>query len=169
MTSKEQPESEQPPATNPIAHMLNQLGGLINLLESKKGIPINETVAESPEIIERLNNVTAMVKEFQKLGEEIVANSGLTREEFLKRREGKSDQVPPDGKRLIDQSNEIHLQAKNLSSSYFVEEESPTSDALPSSQKSEYEKIAESKDDNFGKKRRGKFRQMGANKKWKPL
>lgn len=163
-----EPDKSNPDDTHPIEDLLEKLGTLLNFMESKKEVPINEVIAADPGLQEKMKEIEQMVIQFQKLSDQIVALSGISLEELLKRRAGKSNEVPPEGRRLIEKSNKVRLQAENLASSHDVE--APTSSGLPpSSQKSEFEKIKESKDTKFGKKRRGKFKHMGGDKDWKPL
>lgn len=168
---KDNHQEANTPKENPIEDVLKQLEDVLNFLETRKDVPINETVALQAEIADRLEKIETMSKEFHKLSDEIISLTGISREELLKRKEGKSDQVPPEGRHLIQKSNQVRLQADSLRPLYQTEKEDvSTNNGLPpSSQKSEFEKIKESKNSNFGKKRRGKFKQMGGDKDWKPL
>lgn len=156
---------------NPIEDLIDQLESLLKVIESKKNVPIND-LQVTADMMKRLRKVQSRVKKFNKISEDIVALSDVSREEMLKRQANQSTELTPEGKRLIEKANRLRLHAESMRDDFELPQETTTiSDRLPlSDNKSEFERIQETKSDAKSiKKRRSKFRQMGTDQDWKLL
>lgn len=111
----------------------------------------------TPDIEKRLKKLDKDVQAFQKIGEDIVALSGVPPVEIRKRIEGEADDIPPEGVKLIEKATNLKKHAEKLEEMYKTGEQ-PIAEPT---------KLPE--DPEYGKHRKKKFKRFGSDSKWKPL
>lgn len=153
---------------NPFEELLDQFKSLLKFIEEHMDVPVDQL--KVPEDIDkRLKRLQKRVDAFNRLGEDVVALSGVSKEELQMRLQGLSEEVPPEGKQLINKSQELKQQAEALKGK--IEQRlkfAPKSEMVVEAPTQEI-KERELSDSEKAKKRKGKFKRFGSNDKWKPL
>lgn len=154
-------------AKNPFDDLYDKITILIDYVKNHAFEIDDDKIPK--EIEQRFDKLQRKLDSFNQISEEIVRLSGISNEELKKRLEGTSDEVPEDGKELIQRGREVKAEAEVINDKLektlqnIAKTESYT--ALPPLPKEE--KALDDKE--YIKKRRSKFKRFGANDNWKPL
>lgn len=158
------------PAANPFDDLFDQFRKLLNFAEEHMHMPIDE-MNIPPDIDKRLKRLEKRVRMFNKLSENIVSLSGVSEEELKMRLSGVSEELPPEGKELINKSHLVKGQAEALKDQ--AESKLKGTNIVQESEEAEAEgprePTRELTDEQRAKKRRSKFKRFGSDEKWKPL
>lgn len=153
--------SEDSEAKNPFDFLFDELSKLLAMVQNKQLISDDEAIP--PDVEKRLEELRKKIDKFVKLSDDIVRLSGVSSEEIKMRISGVSEEVPPDGKRLIQRSKEVHHEAQKVSEKLEGElRYVPLNEKKISAAPEAPEKTREGK-------RRSKFKRFGSDKNWKPL
>jgi len=146
------------PEQNPIEALMKQMHDLLDQLQLKKGSRIDMDKI-TPELLEQVEALQKKAKQIEKTSEEVVALSGLSREEMLNRLNGRADDISPESRRRIEAANQLNQRAVGLAASFGTQPDLVSQDSLPSSKgKTEFEKVQEDKKSR--KKRSSKFKRF---------
>lgn len=155
-------------AKNPFDDLYDKITLFLNFVKTHSLSQIDAD--KIPDDIEkRFDKLERKLESFNKISEEIIRLSEVSDEEIKRRLEGTSDDVPEDGKELIQRGHEVKAEAEIINDKLekalhnIVKTESYT--ALPPLPKDE--KALDDKE--YIKKRRSKFKRFGGNDTWKPL
>ena len=154
---------------NPFDHLFDQINNLLSFIRERGHIQPKEV--KIPDNVEKqLESLRLKVMNFAKLSEEIVRLSGISEEELKKRLQGISDEVPPSTKKMIERSNSIKSEMEQMNDKLEATlKHVPLKDRWLAAQ---VDGAPESKllnDNDYQKKRRGKFKRFGGDQNWKPL
>lgn len=153
------------PEKNPFDDLLDQIAQLLQFVQEHSHIPPDE-MKIPPGVDKKLDKLTKRVEAFKRLSEDIVALSGVSREEIKKRLAGVSNEVPDDGKELISKAGIIKREVESL---YDRFEEMLPVDTDPFAAHAKQPKKRKLTEQEQAKKRRGKFKRFGSSDTWKPL
>ena len=157
------------PEKNPFDDLFEQLSDLLNYVQENSNVP-SEEMKIPKDIDERLTSLEKKVKAFNKISKEIVDLSGVSQEELRKRLQGVSDEVPPQGKQLINKSHAVKRQAEILCDHMETllknVAQVPEEIRPPDVEERPERNLT---DEARAKKRRSKFKRFGSDEKWKPL
>lgn len=156
-------DNNDPSAKNPFDFLLDEINKFLKMSQSKHLISDDEV--RLPEDIEkRFDEIRKKVNQFVKVSDDIVRLSGVSEEEIKKRLEGVSQELSPDGKKLIQHSKEIHNEAQKISEQLEggLKNVSLSEKKISAAPEAPPEKTREGK-------RRSKFKRFGSDKNWKPL
>lgn len=155
-------------ARNPIDDLYDQISQFLHFVETH---PLSKMEDDKipPEIEKRLDKLQRKLESFNKLGEDVIRLSGVSDEEIKMRLAGISDEVPEDGKQLIQRGHEIKEEAERINDKLekTLQGLSLSERSYSASPEMPKEKILDDKE--YTKKRRSKFKRFGSNTNWKPL
>lgn len=147
---------------NPFEDVFDQISDLLRFVQDNIDKPVdNREVPKS--IQDRLNRLEKNVEMFCTMGNEIVNETGISREDLEKRLDPESRDIPPETKELIARANQLKqaLEEKSKSFAQAIALAKARGDKLTSKK--------EGKKGRFGKKRSKKFKRFGSDEKWIPL
>lgn len=139
---------------SPLENLFDQMSELLKLINDGTTKGINEDIVPA-DIEKSMKKLEKEVDAFTKLGDKVVALSGLSPMELQKYLDGNVEEITPEGKELLNKAKQLQRQAESLETSF------------KSGILEEVEKKSE--DPEYGKHRRKKFKRFGSNDKWKPL
>lgn len=142
---------------NKFEEMLEQFAELLRFIEQKAGTPIDPSKIP-PDLKERLYKIQKDIQLFTKLGERVIALSEVPPEEIARRLKGQSEEVSPEGRRLIEKTKELHDKTKALKAKYAPGPS--TLEPLPLTSEPILTKSVDDK--TFRKRRKRKFKGMSS-------
>jgi chaperonin cofactor prefoldin len=161
------PDDKNTEDKNPLENMLDQLSKLLKFIQEKSTTQINEKNL-TPEVYEQLEKLKQDVQNFKKIGDSIVSLSEVPREELKKRLVGRSENLPVEGKRVIDRGQNLKSQVNEMRENLNLPQTAPLDGNLPSTAaKEETESPEEGKKSSA--RRRRKFKRFGGDANWRPL
>jgi len=158
-------EDMDPDAKTPFDILLDEIGKILAIAQTKQLISDDEL--QLPEDLDkRLEELRKKIDKFVKVSDDIVRLSDVSKEEMKMRLEGLSTEIPPQGKRLIQRSKELHAKAQDFSEKLNASLRGTSTNTgnmraapqAPSDDKPRHET-----------KRKSKFKRFGSDKNWKPL
>lgn len=143
---------------NPFDDVLDQLNQLLQLVQDcsnktpdPEKVPIN--------IEKQLNKLEQDVETFKRMGDDLIAMSGVSKVELQKRIDGAAEDISPENKDLINKASQLLSKAESIEKSYLTGVAEPI--------KAPPEKEVD--DAQFRKRRRRKFKGFGGEEGRKPL
>lgn len=157
---------------NPYEELLDQLNKLLEFVKTQSKTPPNELkIVDNTD--KKLRDLALAIETFGRLSEFIVGFSGISKEELQMRLLGISSQLNPDAKRIIDKASAAKRSIQQLKEKYeadseFVPHSKKVDDSAPvaAQPKDADNSLTESQKQQ---KRRGKFKRIGGDERWKPL
>lgn len=162
------------PAQNPLEELLVQFKKLLKYVEEK--VDVQSDQLNIPEDIEeRLKKLQTQIDQYKRLGQDVVALSGVSQEEMKMRLQGVSKEISPEGKELMNKVHLLKSETDNVKKK--IEKKLKEAD-LKVKQTEDFsqwdsstvvQKEEELTEDQKAKKRKSKFKRFGSDKNWKPL
>jgi hypothetical protein len=152
---------------DPLENLFDEMGDLIRFLDKNiKRIPSDDELSD--DIKRKLTSLEVKVMMLSKLSDQIVAASGISREEMRMRMMGRSGSLTEESKALVSHADTLRDTVEDIKHKHNELQDTGISYTPPGTvelpeKRSPTEKPAE------GKKRKNKFRRLGGDDKWKPL
>lgn len=145
---------------HPFEDMFDQIAELLKFVQDNASKVMDES--DLPKgIEEKLSKLEKNVEKFKRMSDELVAQSGVPKQEMKSIMDLSSTELSVDEKRMLEKANQLKAQVEEAGAKFALaaEEGRQGGAALP---------VVPIKK-KFGKKRRKKFKRFGGNDKWKPL
>lgn len=152
---------------DPIENLFDEMGDLIQFLEKNiQRVPSDDEISD--DIKRKLTSLEVKVLMLSKLSDEIVAASGISKEEMRMRLMGRSGSLTEETKALVSHADTLKDTVEDIKTKHNEMQSTGISYTPPGTVELPQKRSPTSKSLE-GKKRKNKFRRLGGNDKWKPL